>query len=386
MFSSKTGRGLLALTLIIGLLTVSVGAASAAPPFSPPAGIEEDQPDYYEPRVIPAWEHTVVIVHVTDGADPDDLVDMALVIGDANDYVNGRAQWLVDVVITVDDGLMSYQAPFGFLGDKPWAGLPSLSKPSTAGSIAHGLNAADAVCHYQWATICDVVLVTYEAPASARHQRQAMAEAMKLNASYANQLHTIAVDKDIEPDDHRRFSSLLGALGNYAWGTADEVARDLIHYVITDSFWVPVYEFGGGPDEDWPDEPLCEVYDPDGNCYYGEDDGPTETSEPEPPVEGDYDLYLDLLAYSLRRSCDYPGIEELDAELDKFSHWLVDEMIGYLKINYPELEVEADQVNGLALSKIATSGGLAGICDGFEEQPTPDDPPPVEPAREDGVV
>ncbi len=253
------------------LLATAVGSVQAAAPFETPAGVSENHPEavweYLPPN---PWDHTVVIVHVRDGIQqPGGEAQLDDLIGNVDDYVAGRTRFLVDAVVTLEgSGGGGYYTPFGFMGDKPW-NLPSLAYPTEFGPVADGLNAANALCQTQPQTTCEVILVTYQAPTDPNHRRHAIAEAMKLQTAGAGsaRLHTIAVGTTGSPDpDHVEFSRLVGALGNHSWANPGDVSLGA-SYMIESGFWA-ITDYGLDSE---PVEGLCEVYDPDGNCYEGSD-------------------------------------------------------------------------------------------------------------------
>lgn len=378
MFSNLTRRALIGLLAVVALLAMSAGSAMAGPPYDPPAGL--NQPVEYDYRPLEPWEHNVVIVHVVDGTSPADRVDLSQAVGSANDYINGRSQtaWLVDAIVTIhDDGTGGYSFPFGFVdkGREEANWLPSFPRPNQSGSVATGLDIASQLCDIGWAYVCDVILVTYQAPSDADDRRDAMAEAMKLNASYWKQLHTIAVTTDGSDSDHRDFSSLLGALGNHAWTEPAGVAG-MVGYILDSSFWTPIYE---------PFEAPCEIYDPDGNCYYEEDVADCEVYDPDgycygedTAVEADEDMYDDPF-YALSDHldsivCDYPGLDNLVSEIAEFANWIAQAAKDFLAENYPEADI-AGIVDSLDLDEFNEEQAefLASFCQFMAGDPPVDD-------------
>lgn len=288
-------RTALAVITAIALLATVSGQALAGGPagLAGPADIDSlAGSGPYHLELLNPWEHTVIVVHVTDGdfVDGGDPVDINEIVGSPEDYINGRVMPLVDLVITHYEGLgAGYWTPHGFFGDKPWS-LPD-SPAGDYGRVAWGLWMARNVCDLYWSS-CDVVLVTYQAPEDPDHRRQAMAEAMLLNQ--VGQLHTIAVEDGLNDLDHVEFSSLLGALGNHAQAAGQEDFVFYFDHMVQPTIVVPV-------DSDWPEEEIptaCEVYDPDSNCYYGPDGEATDDwPEEEIPYAEDYPVECDEIEH-----------------------------------------------------------------------------------------
>ncbi len=308
-------RALVALISIVAMLAASVGVSYAGVSgegggtvILGPAGVEPDYGNYYsEWHQLPPWEHTVVIAHVTNGANEPDtlptptpasdkdtgLVDVYQIVASFEDYVTAKVPFVVDSVITVGPDGGGIHSPvtgngLGFGGQD--------ARAAEYGDIAFALSEARQSCDegngkYYYRNPCDVILVTYQVPADPGHRRQAMAEAMKL-AAEGYQLHTVAVDSGaVSVDtgewvsgldaDHVEFSDLLGASG-YAAVTNVRSAPGVMWDIIVQRYYQKVYyeDDCWDCDEEWPVpsdmEPSyqddCEVYDPDGNCYYGPSD------------------------------------------------------------------------------------------------------------------
>lgn len=401
MFSSKTRKGLAALIAIVGLLAVSVGAAGAAGPDLDmrygPAGVDSDDGYYWDYYPLPPWQHNVVIVDANRGSDQHDpdgpaWFDPNLAVPSLEEYANGHKQYLVDQIISI--GPDGYGQGDPITGQGMGAGG---EYENPYGDIAVALQSAGSFCNNDWWSACDIVLVTYQAPESLDHQRHAMAEAMRLAAD-GHRLHTVAIGdptasgEEILANSHYNFSALLGVNGWHAISNADRAA-DSIQYMIEQRFRYNEYVVEPEPWPEPPSEVECEIYDPDGNCYYGEDvpedcwdcDYPVEeewyedaAAEEPDPFDG---LYWELFEYALNQICNYPGLDDLATEIGEYVEWAVEDMLRYLETNYPDLDIGSEDRDELAQLIPADEDWIDEIC---SEPLTPE--PPVEPTTRDTDV
>ena len=300
-------RVLAALAVIVAMLATSIGVAGAgvAPEENIrwPGGIDNDY--YWDYNPLLPWEHNVVIVDIGYGSDAINRFDSDLAVPSLEEFASGHKPYLVDRIIS--------NGPDGYGRSDPITGygLGSVGSPDggTYGYIANGLEQAGDFCNESYWLPCDIILITYQAPASTVHQRHAMAEAMKLAAA-GYSLHTVAISPsdDVDVSDHYNFSALLGALGYHVVATVDE-APDVISEVIQNRYHLSSGHYFPEPVEPWSDkedcwncdaeweteedcwaydeeceweidsdkpwsddEDDCEVHEPDGNCYYGPSD------------------------------------------------------------------------------------------------------------------
>ena len=342
LLSSKSRKGfLLPLVIVAGLLAATAGVAGAgvAPEenIREPGGIDNDYHWDYNPLF--PWEHNVVIVHIDHRSDAFDRFDPYLAVPSLEEFASGDKPYLVDRIISDSPNGYGHSDPITGYG----MGADGSPDGGTYGYIASGLERADDFCNESYWLPCDIILITYQAPASTVHQRHAMAEAMNLTAA-GYSLHTVAIspNDDVDVSDHYNFSALLGALGYHVVATVDE-APDVISEIIQNRYRLRAdyYQWDDGterpehpwddgterPAEPWSDEEDCwncdaeweteedcwaydeqceweidsdepwsddeedcEVHDPDGNCYYGPWPEPTDDSD-DRAQEDDCEVY-----------------------------------------------------------------------------------------------
>ena len=469
-------RALVALVAIVAMLAAATGVSHAgmgsAPPIKEPAGINPDEViSHWEYQHLAPWEHTIVVAHVTSGANESaGLVDIYQIVASFADYANGKIPFAVDAVITIDPDSVGIDYPIEGYGNDSERD----DRQDSHGDIALALYQARIACgdaggDGAWVPEpipCDVILVTYELPSDSGHRRHAMAEAIRLAAD-GHQLHTIAIDQGANSADsgewvseidpaHAQFSQLLGANGSTSVSSVLS-APTIIWEMVIRRYYQPVYyepDFDDCWDceEPWYGEDDCEVYDPDGYCYYGDDErdegnlvdigfaanhldetnwislvtaednaeiielryavsdqyidcddaSPTPEVAPElgilvdsndigqhyclrvefedgnvqfldhqlqawdlvwfddegcpddsldcvgdevdfdeeasvPDTDIDYELFWEITEYMVTRICVYPGLAELQAELDEYVQWLIEDSRDYLESNYPEV-------------------------------------------------
>lgn len=318
MFSSKLSKVFASLLIVVGLsatITMSAGAAGGPLIDSTPPGGSFDRS--YTGEIPLPWEHTVVIVHILDGSGQNESAapnhfDPYSGVPSLAEFATGERPYIVDWIIT--------SGPYGGSLHDPgtgWGGGSVSDIPYDGGyygRVAEGLSKAGQLCSNHYWSICDIVLVTYEAPSEA-HQRHAMAEAMHLATAGYN-LHTVAINPNdcalqpcfevtpVHPEAeaaharHQLFSSLLGANG-YSAVVDSELAHLAIDEVVLEKFYWTSVDCVGVPyaphhDSHCDSPPLPEPVDPvDDDCEYVtvngyvEADCPTGYSDDSETYEGE---------------------------------------------------------------------------------------------------
>lgn len=336
MFSSRLTKALAALLLVAGLLAALTVSASAAggPAFdlTPPGG---DTDRHGPTQALLPWKHNVVIVHVLDGSGRGESIAPNYfspyeTAPSLAEFASGQRPYVVDWIITTGPDGSGQGDPttgqgFGGGGVSYYA--------AAYGRVAEGLHNAGRFCDNRSWLPCDIVLVTYEAPASADHQRHAMAQAISL-ATKGYNLHTVAVNPNAcalqpcveatptTPESeafharHRAFSNLLGANGYSAVADAEQVHL-AIDEIAQQGFGRHHYAIEASDTIDCDDS----ITAPDGSFAC-----PVETTVEDPDVPlviaSWSDLVSDLPPDEVGHLvCSYPGLVDFDTETAMFADW-----------------------------------------------------------------
>lgn len=256
-------RTALAVIAVIALLATTSGQALAA---GPEPG---DGADRLRETPLNPWETTIVLVHVTNGADQP--ADTSGVMPDFEAYVNGIRPYIVNHTVGQDEFC-------GGSGDavtgQGAGGCNDVGDPLTIGqSTAIALRRAGSACDRRSFTQCHIVLVNYAAPTTLEGQLEAVAVAWQLERR-RHVVHTIGIDSG-QTDDYRRliqFNGVVAGTGlSYSIGSADgfQSSFEWLLAEITTYVW------------DWPEEPYSDKSWP-------EPPPEPRPGYPEPPCDGDF--------------------------------------------------------------------------------------------------